>query len=192
MSKLADKIKADVKTKTPKASDIKVAVAKKIVKAATVVAVLLSLAVSAGCASQPSRAQNASIKADTISIVDGRAQALASLIAYIASNNVPAETALALLESYKSASASGDFSLITQAMAIETGGNEANTQTSTPTTTTPIDLSYGGGAVNGVDSLLGAAANRISGKGSALKKQAGAKPAADPASPCGDGGCSVQ
>jgi hypothetical protein len=194
MGKLGDKIRKKVAAKTAKTKEIKPAVKAKVATALGLIAFVFSTAMLTGCATQPSRAQTATIKADSITVVDGRSQAAASLAAYFASNAVPADTALEMVKAFSTllpaGGAGGDFALISQAMAIETGGSESNSQTSTPTTTTPIDVmrGTGGGSTwtelgTGLKSLLGLD------KADAAAPAATAKDAA--ASDCADGSCTV-
>jgi hypothetical protein len=158
------KAQKEAKLETKKA-DIKGAA----VKTAKLIALLLVPAfIAVGCATQPSRSQTQTFK-------DCHFYVLAAPPA--ACTNAVAMTGARPL---------GVGDILSQNMMIETGGNENNTASSTPTTTTPIDLSYGG--TSGVDSLLGATADRI--KGTAKKDKA--KPAAKETSGCSDGSCEIQ
>ena len=83
--------------------------------------------------------------------------------------------------------------LFTQNMLVDTSGSEVNSPTSTPTTTTPIDVMRGTGGgsswaelFNGIKSMLGG------GSGTATNTADAAKTAAAAAtSDCADGSCSV-
>lgn len=101
----------------------------------------LILAGLAGCATQPSKSQHATIRAERITISDARAGAATELIRYAASNAVAPE----LLAELLAAIPGGDVAVISQAMANETGGSESYAATSTPTTSTPIDVMRGTG-----------------------------------------------
>lgn len=125
-------------------------------------AVLAALLVC-GCATQPNRAQEARIDADSITVLDARGAAALALVQYAASNAVDASTLAALLDTLPA----GDFALISQAMANETGGNESNSQSASPSTSVPIDVLRGaGGGSTWADlgSGIGALVNSVTGK----------------------------
>lgn len=119
-----------------------------------------------GCATQPNKAQEARIDADSITVLDARGAAALALVQYAASNAVDAATLAALLDALPS----GDFAIISQAMANETGGNESNSQAASPSTSVPIDVLRGtGGGSTWADlgSGIGALVNSVSGTKSA-------------------------
>ena len=123
----------------------------------------LALPILCGCATQPNKAQEARIDADSITVLDARGAAALALVQYAASNAVDAATLAALLDALPS----GDFALVSQAMANETGGDESVNQAASPSTSVPIDVMRGtGGGSSWADlgSGIGALVNSVTGK----------------------------
>lgn len=134
--------------------------------AAAIAAALFLAGCLAGCATQPNKAQEARIDAYAITVLDARGAAALALVQYAASNAVAPDTLAALLDALPS----GDFALVSQAMANETGGDENNSQSASPSTSVPIDVMRGtGGGSTWADlgSGIGALVNSVSGKAAA-------------------------
>jgi len=156
------------------------------------------LCLMAGCASQPSRSQT-----QTTTLNDGSTQSVNNnLASAIALPPIPTEgygtNAFAQLcvivklqakaLSDKSGGAIGDQH--SQNMMLETGGNENNSQTSTPTTTTPIDVMRGTGGGSSWAELFSGIKSMFGG-GTSTNTAAADKASATAASDCADGSCSV-
>lgn len=81
--------------------------------------------------------------------------------------------------------------LFTQNMLVDTSGSEVNSPTSTPTTTTPVDVMRGTGGGSSWAELFGGIKSMFGGGTATNTADAAKTSAAAATSDCADGSCSV-
>lgn len=133
-------------------------------------ALVAVMAILTGCTSAtPSKAQQATIKADVITIHGGGKSYCDLLQSY--TNLPPAEFAR-VIEAVTGLASATEQNLISQTMANETGGDETSTQTARGPDT-PMDVSVPTGT-DAISALVGAGAKGITEGLRSDKEEAGA------------------
>ena len=134
-------------------------------------ATMLCMALLVGCQTAPGRTQTQNFEKCTFNVM---------LPAGANPSNVCAAAAGVTM---------GD--LLTQNMLVDTSGSEVNSPTSTPTTTTPIDVMRGTGGGSSWAELFNGIKSMFGGSTATNTADAAKTSAAAATSDCADGSCSV-